>query len=179
MSSAAVPATPAAEPSARALFFTVFPSIMLPMFLAALDQTIVATALPAIAGSSAMSSGCLGWSCPTWSRPPSPRRSTAGLATCWAAGACCSRRWRSFSRHRWPARWRPACWLLTAARVLQGLGGGGLMTTCQALVGEVVPPRERGRYQGYLASIFVASSTFGPVAGGWLTQHSAGRRFSW
>ena len=65
----------------------------------------------------------------------------------------------------------PTMLLLTAARLLQGLGGGGLMTTSQALVGEVVPPRERGRYQGYLASIFVASSTFGPVAGGWLTQH--------
>jgi MFS family permease len=61
--------------------------------------------------------------------------------------------------------------MLTAARVLQGLGGGGLMTLSQALVGEAVPPRERGRYQGYLASVFVCSSTFGPVAGGWLTQH--------
>ncbi len=50
-------------------------------------------------------------------------------------------------------------------------GGGGLMTLSQALVGEAVPPRERGRYQGYLAGIFVCSSTFGPVAGGWLTQH--------
>jgi len=45
------------------------------------------------------------------------------------------------------------------------------MTLSQALVGEAVPPRERGRFQGYLASVFVCSSTFGPVAGGWLTQH--------
>jgi MFS family permease len=55
--------------------------------------------------------------------------------------------------------------------VLQGFGGGGLMTLSQALVGEAVPPRQRGRFQGYLASVFVCSSTFGPVAGGWLTQH--------
>jgi len=60
---------------------------------------------------------------------------------------------------------------LVAARVLQGVGGGGLMTLSQALVGESVPPRERGRYQGYLASIFMVSSTFGPVMGGWMTQH--------
>ena len=65
----------------------------------------------------------------------------------------------------------PTILALTAARVLQGFGGGGLMTLSQALVGEVVPPRERGRYQGYMASVFVCSSTFGPVAGGWLTQH--------
>ena len=95
----------------------------------------------------------------------------AGSGTCWGGGGCCSWGLALFLAASLPVRWRPAsCWL-TAARVLQGLGGGGLMTTSQALVGEVVPPRERGRYQGYLASIFVASSTFGPVAGGWLTQH--------
>jgi MFS family permease len=60
--------------------------------------------------------------------------------------------------------------ILTAARVLQGFGGGGLMTLSQALVGETIPPRERGRYQGYLAGVSVSSSTFGPVAGGYLTQ---------
>ena len=44
------------------------------------------------------------------------------------------------------------------------------MTLSQALVGETVPPRERGRYQGYLAGVAVSSNTFGPVAGGYLTQ---------
>jgi MFS family permease len=61
--------------------------------------------------------------------------------------------------------------MLTLGRVLQGLGGGGLMTLSQSLIGETIPPRERARYQGYLASIMVTSSTFGPVAGGYLTQH--------
>ena len=61
--------------------------------------------------------------------------------------------------------------LLTAARLLQGLGGGGLMTLSQALIGETVPPRERGRFQGYLASVYMSASTFGPVVGGYLTQH--------
>ena len=60
---------------------------------------------------------------------------------------------------------------MTLARVLQGLGGGGLMTLSQALVGEAIPPRERARYQGYLAAVAVSANTFGPVAGGYLTQH--------
>ena len=61
--------------------------------------------------------------------------------------------------------------MLAVARILQGLGGGGLMTLSQALIGETIPPRERARYQGYLAGVMVTSSTFGPVAGGLLTQH--------
>ncbi len=61
--------------------------------------------------------------------------------------------------------------MLALARVLQGLGGGGLMTLSQALIGETIPPRERARYQGYLAGVMVTSSTFGPVVGGYLTQH--------
>jgi MFS family permease len=60
---------------------------------------------------------------------------------------------------------------LTLARVLQGLGGGGLMTLSQALVGETIPPRERARYQGYLAAVAVCANSFGPVAGGYLTEH--------
>ena len=61
--------------------------------------------------------------------------------------------------------------MLSLARILQGLGGGGLMTLSQALIGETIPPRERARYQGYLAGVMVTSSTFGPVAGGYLTHH--------
>ncbi len=170
MSSTVVPATPAAEPSARALFFTVFPSIMLPMFMAALDQTIVATALPAIAGSlgdvERVSWVVVSYLVATTIAAPvygrlgdvlgRRRMLFTALAIFLVASLACAV--------------APTVLALTAARVLQGFGGGGIMTTCQALVGEVVPPRERGRYQGYLASIFVASATFGPVAGGWLTQ---------
>ena len=174
MSSSTVPAAAPATPDARALFFTVFPSIMLPMFLAAVDQTIVATALPAIAGSLGDVER-VSWvvvsylvattiAAPVYGRLGDAlgrrRMLFVGLGLFIAASLLCAI--------------APSVLLLTAARVLQGLGGGGLMTTSQALVGEVVPPRERGRYQGYLASIFVASSTFGPVAGGWLTQ-----QFGW
>jgi MFS family permease len=64
--------------------------------------------------------------------------------------------------------------MLVAARVLQGLGGGGLMTLSQALIGELVPPRERMRFQGYFALVFTASSICGPVIGGIVVSH-----FSW
>ena len=173
-STAAASVGPQAEPSARALFFRLFPSIMLPMFLAALDQTIVATALPAIAGSLGQVER-VSWvvisylvaatiAAPVYGRLGDAlgrrRMLLTALGVFLAASAACTL--------------APNILFLTAARVLQGMGGGGLMTTCQALVGEVVPPRERGRYQGYLASIFVTSSTFGPVAGGWLTQ-----QFGW
>jgi MFS family permease len=60
--------------------------------------------------------------------------------------------------------------MLTAARVVQGLGGGGLMTLSHSLIGEVVPPRERARYQGYIAAVVVCSNSFGPLAGGFLTE---------
>lgn len=60
---------------------------------------------------------------------------------------------------------------LTASRLLQGAGGGGLMTLSQALIAEAVPPRERGKYQGYLSGMYASAATFGPVAGGFLTQH--------
>ncbi len=149
----------------------VFPSICLPMFLAAVDATIVATALPAIAGTLGDVER-ISWvvvsylMATTIAAPVYGRLGDAlgrkrllflALAVFIAASIGC-------------AAAPTLLWLVTA-RVLQGFGGGGLMTLSQALVGETVPPRERGRYQGYLASIFMTSSTFGPVAGGWLTQH--------
>ena len=80
----------------------------------------------------------------------------------------------SSSPHRSSAPLATSVEILSVARVLQGLGGGGLMTLSQALIGEAVPPRERARYQGYLAAIAVSSSTFGPVVGGFLTE-----QFGW
>jgi len=64
---------------------------------------------------------------------------------------------------------------LVAARVLQGLGGGGLMTLSQALIGELVPPRERMRFQAYFALVFTTSSIGGPVLGGIVVTHTSWR----
>jgi len=59
---------------------------------------------------------------------------------------------------------------LTIGRVVQGLGGGGLMALAQALIADAVPPRERGRAQGYIAIISVLASTAGPLLGGFMVE---------
>ena len=164
------PAQPVARPAPN-LFLTVFPSIMLPMFLAAVDQTIVATALPAIAGSLGDVER-VSWvvvaylvantiAAPVYGRLGDAmgrrRMMFVALGVFIAASLLCAL--------------APSILLLTLARLLQGAGGGGLMTLSQALIAESVPPRERGKYQGYLSGMYASAATFGPVAGGYLTQH--------
>src|SRR5262249_23170853 len=65
----------------------------------------------------------------------------------------------------------PNIGILTLGRVLQGLGGGGLMTLSQALIGDAIPPPQPARYQGYLAAIAVCANSFGPIVGGLMTEH--------
>jgi EmrB/QacA subfamily drug resistance transporter len=153
------------------LFLTVFPSVMLPMFLAAVDQTIVATALPAIAGSlggvervswivvSYLVANTI--AAPVYGRLGDAlgrrRMMLLALLVFVAASVLCAV--------------SSSVLMLTGARLLQGIGGGGLMTLSQALIAEAVPPRQRGKYQGYLSGMYASAATFGPVAGGWLTQH--------
>lgn len=170
------PAAPQAAhppPSApgRGPFFRVLLSIMLPMFLAVVDQTIVATALPAIAGTlggvERVSWIVVGYLVATTIAAPvygrlgdllgRRRLLIAALLFFMAASLLCAV--------------STSIEMLTAMRILQGMGGGGLMTLSQALIGEAVPPRERAHYQGYLAAVMVSSSTFGPVVGGILTEH--------
>ena len=152
-------------------FLTVFPSIMLPMFLAVVDQTIVATALPAIAAATGEVERA------SWIV-------VAYLIASTVAAPIYGRLGDAYGRRRLMyvalgvfivasifCGAAPNIELLTLARVLQGLGGGGLMTLSQALIGEAIPPRERARYQGYLAAIAVMANSFGPIAGGYLTEH--------
>jgi EmrB/QacA subfamily drug resistance transporter len=59
---------------------------------------------------------------------------------------------------------------LIAARAFQGVGGGGLFAIALSIIGDVIPPRERGKYQGYFAGVFGVSSIAGPLLGGWFTD---------
>jgi EmrB/QacA subfamily drug resistance transporter len=168
-SAAAAAATPE-TPVTRAQFLKVFPSVCLPMFLASVDQTIVATALPNIAGSlgdvERISWVVVAYLMATTIAAPvygklgdvfgRKRLMFVALTVFIAASVLCA--------------FAPTMLVLIGARVVQGAGGGGLMTLSQALIGEIVPPRQRPRYQGYMAGTYMVSSTFGPVAGGWLTQ---------
>ena len=154
----------------RQLFLTVIPPIALPVFLAAADPTVVATALPAI-GAALGHVHLLSWmvvanliagtvAAPAYGQLGDlfgQRRLLLGsLGLYLGAALLCAAAGNIF--------------VLILGRVLQGLGGGGLVTLCQALIGVHVPRRERGRYQGYYAAFIMAGSAFGPVAGGFLTQ---------
>jgi EmrB/QacA subfamily drug resistance transporter len=162
--------TPVIAPLTRSQFLTVLPPIMLPMFLAVADQTIVATALPAIASSMGEIERA------SWVVVSYLIANTIAAPVYGRLGDTFGRRSMMivallvFMLGSVLCALAPNIELLTAFRVLQGFGGGGLMTLSQALIGEAIPPRERGRYQGYLAGIAVTSNSFGPVAGGYLTQ---------
>jgi MFS family permease len=153
-------------------FLQIFSAVMLPMFLAAIDQTLLATATPSIAASFG------GIRDTTWIMLG---YLTAMMVTVPLYGRMGDR----YGRRRVLlvaltifAMGSIACGLsqsmlqLTLARVLQGLGGGGLMVMSQALIGELVPPRERPRFQGYFATNFAVASVSGPLVGGLVVAHA-------
>jgi EmrB/QacA subfamily drug resistance transporter len=150
---------------------TVVIGVGLAMFLAALDQTIVATALPTI-GRDFNDFENLSWIV------------TAYLLTSTAAapifGKLCDIRGRRtmllwgiglFVAGSLACALAPNMLLLVLARGLQGAGGGGIMPVAQTVISDVVTPRERGRYQAYLGIVWICSGISGPVLGGFLAEH--------
>jgi MFS family permease len=150
-------------------------ALLLGMLLAALDQTIVATALPTIAGDLHGLSH-LSWvvtayllastiSTPLWGK----LGDLYGRKTFFQASIVI------FLIGSVLAGLSHTMLQLIAFRAVQGIGGGGLLTGAQTIVADVVPARERGRYQGLFGSVFGVTSVLGPLIGGFFVDNLSWR----
>ena len=159
----------------RSEIVSVLSGLMLAMFLAGLDQTIVATSL------SVMAQELNGWALMSWVVSAYLVASTTVTPIYGKLSDLYGRRPILLVSIALFIGGSVACALaqtmpqLIAARALQGVGGGGLRSVSQAAIADVIPPRERGRYQGYFSSVMGVSNLLGPVLGGlfadYLTWH--------
>ncbi len=159
-----------AAPLAPAAITKIIFGIMLAMFLSALEQTIVAPALPTI-GVHLGDIENLSWVVTAYLLSATAATPLFGklsdiygrrtiLLTCVAI----------FIVGSLACALAPTMWGLIAARALQGFGGGGILPIAQTIIADIVSPRERPRYQSYSAVMFMFASVIGPVLGGVLTD---------
>ena len=162
--------TPSGITISKRQLWLVFAGLMSGMLLAALDQTIVSTALPTIVGDLG-GLNHLSWVVTSYllaSTVSTPLYGKLGdlygrkklfqaAIVIFLVGSALSGLSQSMGE-------------LIGFRAMQGLGAGGLMVGAQAIIGDVVPPAERGRYMGLIGSVFAVSSVAGPLLGGFFTD---------
>jgi EmrB/QacA subfamily drug resistance transporter len=159
-------APPQADPLSHRQILTIFAGLMIGMFLAALDQTIVATSIRTIADD------LDGLSLQAWA-------TTAYLITATITTPLYGKLSDLFGRKPLfltaitifvigsvACAFAASMYQLAAFRAIQGLGAGGLFSLALTIIGDIVAPRERAKYQGYFVAVFGTSSVLGPVAGG-------------
>jgi EmrB/QacA subfamily drug resistance transporter len=153
----------------------VFGAVLLGMLLAALDQTIVGTALPTIVGDLG-GAGHLSWVVTSYLLAETIMTVVVGkLGDLFGRKLMFQLSVIVFGVGSFCAGFAGSMVWLIVWRAVQGLGGGGLMVTSTALIADVVPLRERGRYQGVLGSVFGVVTVAGPMLGGFFVDHLSWR----
>jgi EmrB/QacA subfamily drug resistance transporter len=147
---------------------TIIIGLMVAMFLAALDQTVVSTAIRTVADD------LQGYDLQAWATTAFLITSTISTPLYGKLSDIYGRRplylfaIAVFVLGSLACAFAQSMYQLAAFRALQGIGAGGLMSMAFAILGDIVPPRERSRYQGYFMAVFGTSSVLGPVIGGFL-----------
>ncbi|MGD0025566.1 MAG: MFS transporter [Xanthobacteraceae bacterium] len=161
---------PAAAPLDHAAIRTIIAGIMLAMFLSALEQTIVAPALPAI-GKSLGGIDVLSWVVTAYLLAATAAIPLFGkLSDIYGRRAVLLLAIGIFIAGSVACALAPTIWVLVLSRGLQGIGGGGLLPIAQTIIADLLSPRERPLVQGRMSIMFMSASILGPVLGGLLTD---------
>jgi len=164
-------APPVAPPLLPSEVRTILMSLMLTMFLAALDQTIVATALPTI-GRQFQDVSNLSWVITAYLLASTAVAPVFGtLSDIYGRRAMIVTALSLFIAGSVLCGLAPSMPVLIVGRGLQGLGGGGIMPIVQTVISDLVTPRERGQYQAYFSGVWMAAGIGGPVLGGVFAEH--------